>query len=210
MGQLFANNAETVLAAALTNVATTLSVTPGTGNEFPSIAALGEDYFLLTLFKITGGVEASHEIVKVTVRAAGTPDTMTIVRAQEGTTALAYLAGDRVELRLTKGTMETLAAGSAVSVVWTIKTTTYTAVSGNNIQANTTGGAFTITLPSTPSAGAIVRIADYAGSFPTNALTIDWNGAKHKGLSDATMTINYLPAGTLDMVYVDSTIGWTF
>ena len=95
-------------------------------------------------------------------------------------------------------------------VTWTIKTTTYTAVSGNNIQANTTGGAFTITLPSTPSAGAIVRIADYAGTFPTNALTINWNGAKHKGLSDATMTINYLPAGTLDMVYVDSTIGWTF
>ena len=106
MGQLFANNAETVLAAALTNVATTLSVTPGTGNEFPSIAALGADYFLLTLFKITGGVEASHEIVKVTVRAAGTPDTMTIVRAQEGTTALAFASGDRAELRLTKGTLE--------------------------------------------------------------------------------------------------------
>ena len=95
-------------------------------------------------------------------------------------------------------------------VTWTIKTTTYTAVSGNNIQANTTGGAFTITMPSTPATGAVVRIADYAGTFPTNALTINWNGAKHKGLSDATMTINYLPAGTLDMVYVDSTIGWTF
>ena len=106
MGQLFANNAETVLAAALTNVATTLSVTPGTGNEFPSIAALGADYFLLTLFKITGGVEASHEIVKVTVRAEGTPDTMTIVRAQEGTTALVFASGDRAELRLTKGTLE--------------------------------------------------------------------------------------------------------
>jgi hypothetical protein len=38
------------------------------------------------------------EIVKVTARAA---DAFTIARAQEGTTAHAYTAGDRVELRLT-------------------------------------------------------------------------------------------------------------
>ena len=98
-----------------------------------------------------------------------------------------------------------------MGVTWVIKTTNYTAVSTDAILADTTTlGAFTITMPLTPSQNDIVRVADYAGSFPTNALTIDWNGAKHKGLSDATMTINYLPVGTLDMVYVDSTIGWTF
>jgi len=105
MPQLFANNALSVLAAALTNVATSLSVTPGTGVKFPVVDAVGPDFFLVTLFKITVTGEIGHEIIRVTVRATATPDTMTIVRAQEGTTALAFASGDRIELRLTRDTL---------------------------------------------------------------------------------------------------------
>lgn len=98
--QLFANNAKTVLASGISAVATSLTVTAGTGLLFPVIT--GSDYFLATLCQLSVTGEINFEIVKVTAR---TSDVFTIVRAQEGTTALVYVAGDKVELRLTKETM---------------------------------------------------------------------------------------------------------
>lgn len=194
--QLFSNNATSLLASSLTNVATSLSVTSGHGARFPTIT--GSDFFLATLCQMSGVDEVNFEIVKVTARST---DTFTIVRAQESTTALSYNAGDKVELRLTKGTMERL-AGSA----WQTKTTTYTAVAGDAIMANTTGGAFTITLPATPSANDIVRIADYAGTFSTYNLTIGRNSSKIESLSeDMTVSTNNV---SLTLTYIDSTRGW--
>lgn len=101
--QLFANNAASVLASSLTAIATSLSVTAGHGALFPS--PTGGNYFLATLCQQGAAGEINFEVVKVTARAT---DTFTMVRAQEGTTALAYNAGDKFELRLTKGTMEGL------------------------------------------------------------------------------------------------------
>ncbi len=101
--QLFANNAASVLASSLTSVATSLTVTTGHGARFPSPS--GGDYFLATLCQQGSAGEINFEIVKVTARST---DSFTIVRAQESTTALAYNAGDKFELRLTKGTMEGL------------------------------------------------------------------------------------------------------
>lgn len=194
--QLFANNAASLLASSLTSIATSLSVTAGHGARFPTIT--GSDYFLATLCQMSGVDEANFEIVKVTARAT---DTFTIVRAQEGTTALAYNAGDKVELRLTKGTMEKL-AGSA----WQIKTTTYTAVAGDSLMVNTTSAAFTITLPATPAANDVVRIADYAGTFATNNLTIGRNSSKIMSLSE-DMTVSTSNT-SLTLTYIDSTRGW--
>jgi len=101
--QLFANNAASVLASGITAIATSLSVTAGHGARFPAIT--GSDYFLATLCQQGSAGEINFEVIKVTTRST---DTFTIVRAQEGTTALAYSAGDKVELRLTKETMEGL------------------------------------------------------------------------------------------------------
>lgn len=101
--QLFANNAASVLASSLTSVATSLTVTTGHGARFPSPS--GGDYFLATLCQQGSAGEINFEIVKVTARST---DSFTIVRAQESTTALAYNAGDKFELRLTQETMEGL------------------------------------------------------------------------------------------------------
>lgn len=98
--QLFANNGTSTLAAALTAAATTLSVQPGQGARFPS--PTNGDFFVLTLFQMTGGIESNYEIVKVTARSV---DTLTVVRAQEGTTAQAYNVGDQVSARNTAGTL---------------------------------------------------------------------------------------------------------
>lgn len=95
------NNAFSTLAGSLTNVATTLTVQAGHGDRFPVIAAPG--YTLITLEDNSG----NREIVKVTARASAS-DSMTITRAQEGTTARAWAAGDSVELRMTAGEIQTL------------------------------------------------------------------------------------------------------
>jgi hypothetical protein len=90
---LFTNNAATTLASGLSNVATSLTVSSGTGAEFPTLA--GSEYFYCTLANNAGSIE----IVKVTARST---DTFTIVRAQDGTSAAAWSAGDKVELRLNR------------------------------------------------------------------------------------------------------------
>lgn len=101
MTQLFANNAYGSLAAEASAVTTTLTLGAGHGLRFPS--PTGGDFFLLTLVGLDGnGNEASWEIVKVTARAS---DTLTVVRAQESTTAVLWPVGTRVELRVTSGTL---------------------------------------------------------------------------------------------------------
>lgn len=96
----FANNAVSRLAGNITNIATTLTVTPGDGAKFPALGA-GE-HFPATLVKSDGTLE----IVKVTARST---DTFTIERAVEPVggvqTARAFTAGDKIELRLTAGSV---------------------------------------------------------------------------------------------------------
>jgi hypothetical protein len=91
MGMKFTNNATTTLAAGITNVATSLTVATGAGALFP--AAGGANYFWCTLANLAGAVE----IVKCTTRAG---DVLTVTRAQDGTAAVAWNTGDKVELRL--------------------------------------------------------------------------------------------------------------
>jgi hypothetical protein len=97
MPVLYANNAASRLAASITNVATSFSVTAGHGARFPAIT--GGDHFYATLMDSAGNLE----IVRVTARSV---DTFTVQRAQEGTTARAYSVNDIVELRLTRGTLD--------------------------------------------------------------------------------------------------------
>lgn len=100
MTQLFANNAYSSLAANASNVTTTLTLATDTGARFPS--PTGGNYFLLTLVGLDSNAnESSWEIVKVTARST---DTLTVVRAQESTTAVAWNTGTRVESRATAGT----------------------------------------------------------------------------------------------------------
>jgi hypothetical protein len=94
------------------------------------------------------------------------------------------------------------------SVTWdtTAKTAGFTAVSGNGYFVNTTSGAITVTLPSSPSAGDVVGIKDYANTADTNAITIGRNGSNIDGVAaDFQITTEGLSAL---LVYVDATKGW--
>lgn len=87
-----------------------------------------------------------------------------------------------------------------------VKTTTYTAVAGDTIFANSTGGVFTITLPVTPTAGQRLIILDYAGTWATNNVTVSRNGQNINGLAtDFTLNVNNAWA---EFIFVDATQGW--
>jgi len=88
---LFANNAATTLASGITNTATSLSVASGTGSLFPN--PTGGQYFYMTLANTSGTVE----IVKCTARST---DTFTVTRGQDGTSAVSWNSGDKVEQRV--------------------------------------------------------------------------------------------------------------
>jgi len=96
----FTNNAATTLLSSITSVATSLTVASGTGVLFPALS--GSQYFWCTLANNSGTVE----IVKVTARST---DTFTITRAQDNTSAVAWNAGDKVELRLVAAALNDLA-----------------------------------------------------------------------------------------------------
>lgn len=98
MDFLIENNAESTLAAGIAAGDLSLSVQAADAARFPS-PGVGQSFYL-TLERVNTGAK---EIVRCTARAGVV---LTIVRAQEGTAALSFVAGDIVSLRITKGTLQ--------------------------------------------------------------------------------------------------------
>jgi len=93
--------------------------------------------------------------------------------------------------------------------VWRAITSAETVQTGAQILANTNGGAFTITLPASPSTGDEVSFIDQGYDFNTNALTVGRNGSNIAN-SAADLVVNTQGAG-FSLVYSgDATTGWTY
>lgn len=97
MAVLVKNNAYSTLASGINASVTSITLAAGTGSRFPT--AGGADYFYATLINTSNQME----VVKVTARST---DTLTVVRGQDGTTARAYSASDRIELRVTAALLQ--------------------------------------------------------------------------------------------------------
>ena len=97
-------------------------------------------------------------------------------------------------------------AVSGTSWDMTVKTANFTAVAGNGYLVNTTGGAFTVTLPASPSNGDIVEIKDVAGTADTNNISIARNGSKING-EDVTKKLHDERI-TVTLLFTGSTYGW--
>ena len=111
---LFANNAKTTLASPIDSAATSVTVASGDGALFPN--PTGGNLFIATFVDAATGLV--NEIVHVTARSG---DVMTIVRAQEGTTARDWLAGDTFANFWTAGSAEAmLQQGQNVGVPYAV------------------------------------------------------------------------------------------
>jgi hypothetical protein len=76
---------------------------------------------------------------------------------------------------------------------WATKTTTYTAVSGDRIKANTsTVGAFNITFPAAPLDGDQIEILDIKSNFATANCSILGNGKSAMGFSPLALNVKNL------------------
>jgi len=104
------------------------------------------------------------------------------------------------------GVLSFITPSAGIAFQSSVKTSGFTAVAGEGYFCNTTSSAFTVTLPATPTAGQQVAVVDYAGTFDTNALTINPNGNKIEG-GTANLQLTAEREGVL-LVYIDATQGW--
>ena len=93
--------------------------------------------------------------------------------------------------------------------VWRAITAAETVQAGAQILANTNGGAFTLTLPASPSAGDEVSVIDQGYDFNTNALTIGRNSSNIANAA-ADLVVNTQGAGFTLVYSGDATTGWTY
>ena len=118
------------------------------------------------------------------------------------------IGGSGTTVQLGTGASQT-GFGRTGTVDWqtTIKTADFTAASGEGYFCDTASvGAFTLTLPSSPSVGDIVALKDYASNFASANLTIGRGGSNLNG--DAADSVRNTNNESLTLVYADATKGW--
>jgi len=161
MPQIFSNNATSTLSASLAAADTAVFIQPGHGGRFPTIVA--PDFAVCTLEDASGNIE----IVKVTAHAAAAT-TMTVVRAQQGTTALDWSSGDLFELRHTA-----------------LEATAWEATSSEVLAARQS------------QASLLVNLQRYVSTFAAMVGDIDAGGFKVENAADAVNPQDYVTLAQL-------------
>ena len=118
---------------------------------------------------------------------------------------------DVLDLYLTQSSASTIYATQAELAAFSseeflIKAEAYTAVAGDVVFVNSASGAYTITLPASPTLGDKVRIIDLANNAATNNITAARNSNNIDG-SASNFTIDINNAG-VEFIYTNATYGW--
>ena len=108
------------------------------------------------------------------------------------------------------GSWATPAGGGGGGVAYTsVKTSNYTASNNDGVLTDTTGGAFTVTLPTSPSVGNIVLVIDSLSQWGTNNLTIDPTASiKIAGNTAGDTLVCDITGATVTLVYTGASYGW--
>lgn len=125
-----------------------------------------------------------------------------ILPAANGGTGIAS-PGASGNVLTSDGSAWTSSALPAGGIEYVVKTANYTAINKQGVLADTSGGAFTVTLPATPSAGAQVIVADSGAAWGTNNLTVGRNGSTIGGL--AQDLVCDITGASVQLVYDGST-----
>lgn len=121
-----------------------------------------------------------------------------------GTSAVQFVApGSSGNVLTSNGSTWSSQPAPSGGLEYVVKTANYTVVDKQGVLADTSGGAFTVTLPVTPAAGAQVVVADAGSSWATNNLTIGRNGSTIGGL--AQDLVCDITGASVQLVYDGST-----
>ena len=201
---LFTNNAGTTLATGINSSVTSLTVASATGGLFPNPTA--SQYFYCTLSNAAG---TTIEIVKVTARST---DTFTIVRGQDNTSAAAFIAGDKVELRLTNSDLINfpqldstntfaLAQTFTTAPVFTDATGTRSAISAAKSGANSDITSITgLTTPLTTAQGGTGATSLAAATIATQGYTTTATAAGTTTLTVSSTQLQFFTGTTTQTV----------
>src|SRR5208282_4447671 len=170
----FTNNAVSTLGGAISNTATSCTLAPGTGVLFPVITP-GSQYFKLTF--IDAGTGLLTEIVNVTNMNNAGDTVVSMVRGQEGTVALNWLANDLAQSLWTAGCaqamLQTLATQTAVIItvsgVFVMSTSGY----AYGLDRVSSPAASSTTLPSGSAINQTYQSEDLYGNFGANPVTVN-------------------------------------
>ena len=185
MPALFSNNASATLASSITTSSTTVTVSTGQGALFPAVPA--GSFFYATLTDSSNNLE----IVKVTSR---TSDVLTVVRAQEGTTARAYAAADRIEIRVTAAVLNNFVQLDGDQTIAGVKTfTTPLAVASGGTGVTTSTGTGSVVRATSPTLTTPVLVTPDLGT-PSAAVLTNASGtavALTAGVAQSLGTTNW-------------------
>lgn len=193
----------------LQNGATTIATVSGTDTLTGTLAPAITAYATGNLFSFVA-VATNTGAATINLNSLGAKSI-----TKSGTTAL--VAGDlvsgQVYLIEYDGTRFQLVNPSVVAaggVAYTaVKTANYTAVNNDGVLTNTTGGSFTVTLPTSPSVGNIVVVVDSFSQWGTNNLIIDPTALIKIAGNTAGDTLTCDITGiTVTLVYTGATYGW--
>jgi hypothetical protein len=180
MGVILKNNAVSTITTAISASDVGLAVAAGTGSIFPVLGT--GDYFYATLVS-SGG---TYEIVKVTARVG---DTMTIVRAQEDTTAQSFAAGSSFEARVTAASIR----DTASDVVLTRLGSTSAGDGASLVGVQDAGSYYAATTVE----GVLQELGASGGTVGINAIVDNFTGDG----ADTTFTLSKAPVSqnTIDV-----------
>jgi hypothetical protein len=121
-----------------------------------------------------------------------------------GTSAVQFVApGTSGNVLTSNGTTWSSAVLPAGGLTYVVKTSNYTTQDKEGVLADTSGGAFTVTLPATPATGAQVVVADAGANWGTNNLTVGRNGSTIGGLAENLVCD--ITGASVQLVYDGST-----
>jgi hypothetical protein len=142
----------------------------------------------------------------------GVTGQLPVANGGTGTATPSIVAGTNVTVTGTwpNQTIAASGGGGGGGVAYTaVKTANYTAANNDGVLTDTTAGAFTVTLPTSPSVGNIVLVIDSLSQWGTNNLTIDPTGSiKIAGNTAGDTLVCDITGATVTLVYTGASYGW--
>lgn len=192
---LWYNNGQTTLGAPVVPGATIITLAAGAGSLFTP-GPTGTQYFVATFTDAATGL--INEIVHVT-NVSG--DVLTIVRAQEGTSALTWQVGDNFGNLITAGALATIETEAAPTAdKWTTaRTLSFT---GDVTGTGSVDGSANVAFPMTGVQAAKLTTARTLAMTGDASWTVTFDGSVAVTAAGTLATVNLAPGVTGDATHV--------